>query len=137
MGVLSCPIASFMPLDGATFYAIHENLTLAPLVLVWRVILHMRSAQCGNCMQTPCLLWALMGLTLLVAPQFLGGCTGFDWSCCFGIQRFHHWWVFALVCSRSPPPLQGCCTGEELRMGEVVGIEGPLKEEEGQAKAHA
>ena len=31
MGVLSRPIAGFMPLDGATFYAIHENLSPCPL----------------------------------------------------------------------------------------------------------
>ena len=60
--------SSTCPLMGLLFLQFMNICPLAPFELGLRVTLHMRSAHCGKCMLTPCLLWARMALSLLVPP---------------------------------------------------------------------
>ena len=59
---------STCPLMGLLFLQFMQICPLAPFESGLRGTLHTRSAHCGKCMLTPCLLWARMALSLLAPP---------------------------------------------------------------------
>ena len=135
-GRYPAPLEFYMPVDGATFFAIHENLSPRPLRV--GVEGHPSYEECplrqmhanpspsmgsdGTFLACPPVHWWFRGGSLVVL---------------LGFHHCHNQWGFALFCTWAQAPPHGCCTGGELRLGEVVAIQDRLKEEEVQAEAQA
>ena len=132
-GCCPAPLQFYMPVDGATFFAIHENLSPNPLRVGVEGHPSYEAYALRQMHANPLPSVGLDGTCL--SPWFMGGFAGFDWWCCFGFHRCHNWQGFALVCTWAQAPPHGCCTGGELRLGEVVAIQDRLKEEEVEAEA--
>ena len=137
-GRCPAPLHFYMPVDGATFFAIHENLT--PSALRVGVEGHPSYQECPSRQMHANPLPSVVsdGTFLACPPGSLVASRGLiAWWCCFGFHRCHNRPGFALVCTWAQAPPHGFRTGGELWLGEVVAIEDRHKEEEVQAEAKA
>ena len=129
-------------------------------MLMLRVTLHMRSAHCGKCMLTLCLMWALMGLSsvvpgsLVVSRGLIGGVALASTDATIGgvlhwfaLGHKHHlmdvamaksygwvmWWPFKAISRKKkskPKPKPKSRKGKEKAVEEVEEVEEGTRGEE-------